>query len=48
MSLTVWGYSQGEFLYVLGPSGVTLKCKTYAIVRHEDELEASKNENTIH
>ena len=39
MRLTVWGYSQGQYLYILGPSGLTLKCKTYSVVTQNNELE---------
>ena len=40
MRLRVWSYSQGEYFYVLGPSELTLKYKTYTALRHEGELEA--------
>ena len=39
MRLTVWGYSQGQYLYILGPSGLTLKYKTYSVVTQNNELE---------
>ena len=35
MRLRVWGYSMGEYLYILGRSGLTLKYKTYSIVMQE-------------
>ena len=39
MRLTVWGYSQGKYLYILGPSRLTLKYKTYSVVTQDNELE---------
>ena len=48
MTLRVWGYSNGKYFYVLGPSGLTLKYKTYTVVRHDEKREAQKLEdNTL-
>ena len=38
MSLSVWGYSMGEYLYMLADSGLTLKYKTHSVIT-EDDLE---------
>ena len=40
MSLSVWGYTNGEYLYVLVDAGLTLKYNTYTIKSHGDALEA--------
>ena len=40
MSLSVWGYANGEYLYVLVDAGLTLKYNTYAIKSQGDALEA--------
>ena len=42
MRLRVWGYLQGEYLYILGTSGLTLKYRTYSVVTQDDELEELK------
>ena len=48
MTLRVWVYSNGKYFYVLGPSGLTLKYKTYTVVRHDEKREAQKLEdNTL-
>ena len=39
MSLRVWGYSQGEYIYILSDRGLTLKYKNNAFVK-EDNLES--------
>ena len=36
MRLRVWGYSPGEYLYLLTEFGLTMKYKTYSIVNKED------------
>ena len=33
MRLRVWGYSQDEYLYIFGTSRLTLKYKTYSVLR---------------
>ena len=38
MRLSVWGYSVGEYLYMLAESGLTLKYKTHSVIT-EDDLE---------
>ena len=43
MRLCVWGYSMGEYLYMLPKSRLTLKYKTYSITSHENELEEWEN-----
>ena len=37
--LRVWGYTDGEYLYMLLDSGLTLKYKTYSINSQDIELE---------
>ena len=44
MRLRVWGYSMGEYLYMLSKSSLTLKYKTYAITSQENELEECEKE----
>ena len=39
MRLRVWGYSNGEYLYMFVDSKLTLKYKTYTIKSQDDELE---------
>ena len=39
MRLRVWGYSMGEYLYILADSGLTLKYKTYSIVAQGNDVE---------
>ena len=43
MRLRVWGYTNGEYRYMLLDGGVTLKYKTYTIKSEEDELESKKD-----
>ena len=38
MTLRVWEYSMGKYLYILGTSGLILKYKTYSIVTREVEI----------
>ena len=40
MVLSVSGYTNGEYLYMLLDGGLTLKRKTYTIKSEEDELES--------
>ena len=40
MRLRVWGYTNGEYLYVSTDGSLTLKYKTYIIKSLEDALEA--------
>ena len=40
MRLPVWGYTNGEHLYMLVNGGLMLKYKTYTITSQEDALEA--------
>ena len=42
MRLPVWGYTNGEHLYMLVNGGLMLKYKTYTITSQEDALEAWK------
>ena len=42
MRLWVWGYINGEYLYMLVDGGLTLKYKTYTIKLQDDALEACK------
>ena len=42
MRLRVWGYTNGEYRYMLLDGGVTLKYKTYTIKSEEDEHESKK------
>ena len=42
MKLPVWGYTNGEYLYMLVNGGLTLKYKTYTIKLQNDALEARK------
>ena len=39
MRLRVWGYSNGEYLYMLIDGNLTLKYKTYTKKSQDDELE---------
>ena len=34
--LRVWRYSQGEYLYLLGNRGVTMKYKEYTIIKEKN------------
>ena len=43
MRLRVWGYTNGEYLYMLVDGGLTLKYKIYAIKSQDDALEEWKN-----
>ena len=36
MRLRVWGYSQGEYLYLLSDRGRTMKYKTYSTAKRKD------------
>ena len=38
MRLTVWGYSNGEYLYMAVEGGLTLKYKNYTIKSMDDEI----------
>ena len=40
MRLRVWGYTNGEYLYMLTDGSLTLKWKTYIIKPLDDALEA--------
>ena len=40
MRFRVWGYKNGEYLYMLVDGGLTLKYRTYAIKWQDDSLEA--------
>ena len=40
MRLRVWGYKNGEYLYMLTDGSLTLQYKTYTIKSLEDALEA--------
>ena len=40
MRLRVWGYTNGEYLYMLTDGSLTLKYKTYTIKSLDDALEA--------
>ena len=40
MRLTVWGYTNGEYPYMLTDGSLTLKHKTYTIKSLKDTLEA--------
>ena len=42
MRLSVRGYTNGEYLYMLDDGGLTLKYKTYTIKLQDDVLEAWK------
>ena len=37
--LRFWGYWQGEYLYIVGTSGLMLKCKTYSAVTQDNKFE---------
>ena len=39
MRLRVWGYTNGEFIYLLNDGSLTLKCKTYTLKSQDEELE---------
>lgn len=39
MRLRVWGYTNGEYFYMLVDGRVTLKYKTYTITSQDDALE---------
>ena len=36
LRLRIWGYSLGEYLYVLASDGLTLRRKTYSIIQEDD------------
>ena len=36
VKLKVWGYSQGEYLYVLSAQGLTMRYKTYTVTKEND------------
>ena len=38
LSLRVWAYSLGEYLYILTKSGLTLRHRTYAIKQSDDDF----------
>ena len=38
MRLRVWGYTNGEYLYMLGNAELTLKYKTYTIKALDDVM----------
>ena len=40
MRLRVWRYANGEYIYLLHDSSLTLKYKTYTIKSQYEELEA--------
>ena len=40
MRLRVWGYTNGEYLYMLTDGSLTFRCKTYTIKSLDDALEA--------
>ena len=40
MRLRVWGYANGEYIYLLHDGSLTLKYKTYTIKSQFEELEA--------
>ena len=39
MTLRVWGYTNGEYIYLLHDGSLTLKYKTYTIKLQDEELE---------
>ena len=42
MRLTFWGYTNGEYLYMLQDRSLMLKYKTYTTTSLDDALEARK------
>ena len=42
MRVRVWGYTNGEYLYMLVDDGLTLKYKTYTIKSRDDALQNEK------
>ena len=39
LRLRIWGYSMGEYLYILGKDGLTLQHKTYSITSEDNDFE---------
>ena len=35
----IWGYSMGEYLYILAKDGLTLQHKTYSITLEDNDFE---------
>ena len=38
LRLRIWGYSLGEYLHVLARDGLTLRHKTYSIIKEDDNF----------
>ena len=38
LGLKIWGYSLGEYLYVLARNGLTLRHKTYSITQEDNNF----------
>ena len=39
LRLRIWGYSMGEYLYILAKEGLMLHHKTYSIMSEDDDFE---------
>ena len=39
LKLRIWGYSMGEYLYILAKVGLTLQHKTYSITSEDNDFE---------
>ena len=39
LRLRIWGYSMGEYLYILAKDGLMLQHKTYSITSEDDDFE---------
>ena len=39
LRLRIWGYSMGEYLYILAKDGLVLHHKTYSITSEDDDFE---------
>ena len=44
LGLKIWGYSLGEYLYVLARNGLTLRHKTYSITQEDNNKQSVKRE----